>query len=131
MFLQTHAASLRHAATIGTRVYAAVSANPVAVAHALMTNAFALVTAVVWTIADAKLGLEAFQHIVCVTVQQNKHLQVGKLIASKKMLVFKVQVNYTNKRTLPDVATTFCGSVFPLKLPNSGSLNESPSYTNT
>lgn len=33
--------------------------------------------------------------------------------------------------TLPDVAITFCGSVLPLKLPSSGDLNESPSYTNT
>lgn len=78
MFLQTLASTLRGTTTIRTRVQTTVPSNPVPMAYTLMAHAFALLTAIVRAIAHPKLGLKAFEYIVCITVEQYEHLESSK-----------------------------------------------------
>lgn len=49
MLFGAQATSFSRTATIGTRMHAAVFCNPIAFAHTLMANTFALLRAIVWT----------------------------------------------------------------------------------
>lgn len=82
MLLQTNAPTLSYTTIIWTRVQTTVRADPVAVTDTLVANTFALIAAVAWTIANPKLGLKSFEHIVGIAVQQNEHLKIISVLTT-------------------------------------------------